>query len=222
MIKLAPSILAANFANLGEDIKKIEEAGAEYVHIDVMDGLFVPSISFGFPVMQAIRKQSNMVFDVHLMIEEPIRYIEEFVKVGADLITVHVEACKHLHRTIMKIKECGVKVGVSLNPGTPVESIECVLDEVDMVLLMSVNPGFGGQKFIPNTVDKIKKLKRMVDERGLSIDIEVDGGINPVNVVDVIEAGATVIVAGTSVFAGDVHENVKAFKGVFEGASSKS
>lgn len=215
MLKLAPSILAADFAALGEQITKVERAGAEYLHIDVMDGAFVPSISFGTPIIKSIRPISNMTFDVHLMIEEPIQYVEEFVKAGADIITVHVEACKHLNRTLSRIKELGVKAGVSLNPATPLSVLEYSLHDIDMVLLMSVNPGFGGQSFIPSTLDKIKDLKEMAKKHNAEFDIEVDGGINMKNVEMVIEAGANVLVAGTAVFGGDIAKNVEDFKKVF-------
>lgn len=216
MYKLAPSILAADFANLSRDIKVVEETGAAYLHIDVMDGMFVPSISFGFPVIEAIRKHHNMVFDVHLMVEDPDRYLEAFANAGADIITVHAEACKHLHSTVKKIKDLGKKAAVSLNPATPLEVLDYVLEDLDMVLIMSVNPGFGGQKFIPSSLRKIAKLKEMIRERGCQIDIEVDGGINLNNVKEVMEAGANVIVAGTAVFGGDIAANVKSFHEIFE------
>lgn len=211
MNKLAPSILSADFAALGEDVKKAERAGAQYLHIDVMDGAFVPSLSLGFPVIQSIRKLTDMVFDVHLMICDPDRYIAEFAAAGADIITVHAEACPHLNRTVAAIKEQGVKAGVVLNPATPLTELEYILEDLDMVLLMTVNPGFGGQKYIESCTRKIQDLRRMITDRGLDIDIEVDGGIKLDNVRKVLDAGANVIVAGSAVFGGDVEQNVKNF-----------
>ena len=211
---LSPSILSADFTKLGEEIETIDNAGAEYIHVDVMDGMFVPSISYGMPVIKSIRKSTGKVFDVHLMISEPIRYIADFAASGADMITVHVEACSDVVATIEKIREYKLKVGITLNPDTPESAIKPYLNRVDMVLIMSVNPGFGGQKFITSSVDKIKEVKRLRDELNLSYDIEVDGGINIDNLATVLEAGANVIVAGSAIFRGDAAENVKKFKSI--------
>ncbi len=211
---LSPSLLSADFSRLGEEIAAIDNAGAEYIHVDVMDGLFVPSISYGMPVIKSIRKSTGKVFDVHLMINEPIRYIKEFVESGADIITVHVEACADVVATLEIIREYGVKAGISLNPDTPVSAIEAYMDKVDMVLVMSVNPGFGGQKFITGAIDKLKEVRRIKEEKGFNFDIEVDGGVNIDNLPSVLEAGANIVVAGSSIFKGDAAENVRKFKNI--------
>ena len=208
---LSPSILSADFANLGKDILEVYNHGAKYLHIDVMDGKFVPSISFGMPVIKAIRKVCNIVFDVHLMIEEPIRYIKEFVESGADIITIHIEACEDVQATIDKIHEMGVKAGLSIKPGTPVESLLPYLDKVEMILMMSVEPGFGGQKYIEASTERIRQVRAMLDEKGLKTDLQVDGGINVDNVTMVLEAGVNIVVAGSAVFGGNIEEKTKAF-----------
>ena len=211
---LAPSILSADFSRLGEDLSLAERNGITMLHIDVMDGMFVPSISLGFPVIESIRKKINMVFDVHLMIKEPERYVERFAESGADMITVHAEACLHLHRTIGQIRQLGVKCGVALNPATPLSVLDYVLEDVDMVLLMTVNPGFGGQSFIPAMYEKIKTLRKQITEKGLNTDIEVDGGIKASNAERALRAGANVLVAGSAVFEEDIEKNIKEFQRV--------
>ncbi len=208
---LSPSILSADFTHLGEDIRLAEEAGAQYLHYDVMDGLFVPSISFGMPVLRSVRRITDLVLDVHLMIEKPERYIDEFADCGADIITIHYEACEDLPGTLQKIRAKGLKAGVVIKPNTPNGVLEGVLDQVDMVLLMTVEPGFGGQAYIPSSTEKIKELRRMLDARGLQTDIEVDGGIKKENLQTVLDAGANVIVAGSAIFAGDIRQNVQDF-----------
>ena len=208
---LAPSILAADFKELGEAIKTIEENGAEYLHYDVMDGIFVPSISFGMPVLASIRSCTKQVMDVHLMITEPIRYIKEFKEAGADLITIHLEACEDVAATIKAIREAGLKVGLSIKPATEAEAIRPYLDQIDMILVMSVEPGFGGQKFIPESLEKIRALRAMVEEAGVNVDIEVDGGIYQANVKEVLDAGANIIVSGSGVFKGDIAKNTREF-----------
>lgn len=200
MYKIAPSILSADFAKLGEEIKDVEKAGADYIHIDVMDGHFVPNITIGPLIVEAIRPITSLPLDVHLMISNPDQYIQAFAKAGADIISVHVEACTHLHRTIQAIKDSGVKAGVVLNPATPAEMIEPILEDVDLVLVMTVNPGFGGQKFIHSTLPKLKKISTWIKERNLSVELEVDGGVNPETALLCTEAGATVLVAGSAVF----------------------
>lgn len=201
MIKIAPSILAANFSKLAEEVIEVEKAGAELIHIDVMDGHFVPNITMGPIVVEALRPVTDLPLDVHLMIENPDLYIESFAKAGADYITVHVEACTHLHRTIQLIRSFGVKPGVVLNPHTPVESIQHILDDIDMVLFMTVNPGFGGQKFIHSVVPKVQQLSDIIKEKGLNIEIEIDGGINAETIIPCAEAGATIFVAGSAIYS---------------------
>lgn len=215
--QIAPSMLSADFNILGEQLKALEESGCKWLHIDVMDGMFVPSISFGMPVIKSIRKQSNMFFDVHMMVEDPGRYISDMKECGAEMVTVHAEACKHLDRVLQQIKEAGMKCGVVLNPATPLSVLDYVLDKVDMILLMSVNPGFGGQSYIPAVTGKIKELRKKLDEAGHTETwIEVDGGVNEKTINEVLEAGANILVAGSAVFKGDIKERFKLFDGIID------
>lgn len=222
MIKIAPSILAADFSKLGEEVKEVEQAGADLIHIDVMDGHFVPNITFGPLAVDAVRPLTKLPLDVHLMIENPDQYIEQFANAGADYITVHVEACPHLHRTLQLIRSFDVKSGVVLNPHTPVESILHVLEEVDMVLFMTVNPGFGGQKFIHSVLPKVKQLAAIIQERNLAIDIEIDGGVDKETIIPCVEAGATVLVAGSAIYGKeDRTAALQEIKAAGEGALKK-
>ena len=208
---LAPSILSADFCELGRQIEEIGNAGAQYVHIDVMDGVFVPSISFGMPIVSCVRPRTDMFLDVHMMVTKPERYVEEFVKCGADSVTIHVEACDCIEETLKKIRSLGAKAGLAINPGTPVAELLPYMDMVDMVLVMTVNPGFGGQAYIPECTDKIREVRAIINERGLNVNLEIDGGVNIDNLQMNLEAGANVIVAGSAVFKGDITEKTKAF-----------
>ena len=210
---IAPSILSADFARLGEEIEAVAKAGADVIHLDVMDGHFVPNLTFGPPIIKAVRKICDLPFDVHLMIENPDKYLEAYADAGADWITVHVETCTHLHRTIHRIKELGKKAGAVLNPATPLSTLDYILEDVDLVMLMSVNPGFGGQSFIPSTLDKTRALKTRIDERGLNVGIEIDGGVSPKTISAISEAGANIFVAGSAVFgAPDYGRAISAMK----------
>lgn len=219
MSRIAPSILAADFNRLGGQIHELEENDVEILHIDVMDGMFVPSISFGMPLIASIRKESRLFFDVHLMVQEPARYIKEFVETGADSLTVHVEACNDVKKTLQQIKAQNIRCGISINPETPVDAVLPYLELADLVLAMTVRPGFGGQKLIPETLEKVRVLKEIRKEKGLCYQIEVDGGVHLGNLQSVISAGVDIIVAGTAVFSGDITENVKKVKEVIENAS---
>ena len=217
MKQLAPSILSADFSRLGECVCQIEKAGADIIHVDVMDGHFVPNISFGAAVMKSLCGKTGMPFDVHLMIEDPDRYLEDFITDNTEYITVHAEACVHLHRTIQHIKSSGAKAGVAVNPATPLSAVECVLEDVDMILIMSVNPGFGGQKFISSVLPKMRNLDELRRENNLDFTIEIDGGINPDNVKTVTDAGVDIVVAGSSVFgAADIEARVKEFREILQ------
>ncbi len=218
MIKIAPSILSADFAKLGEDIKDVELGGADYIHVDVMDGHFVPNITIGPLIVDAIRPVTDLPLDVHLMIENPDQYIETFAKAGADIITVHVEACPHLHRTLQLIKSTGTKAGVVLNPHTPVSTIQHVIEDVDMVLLMTVNPGFGGQSFIHSVLPKIREVADLVAEKNLNVEIEIDGGVNPETAKLCVEAGANVLVAGSAIY--NQKDRAQAIQAIRDSATS--
>ena len=216
MVILAPSVLGADFKHLEREIQTVCNAGAEYIHLDMMDGTFVPSISFGMPLISSIRNCTDKVFDVHMMVKEPYRYIKEIRQCGADLITIHAEACGHLDSTIKVIRKNGAKVGVAINPSTPISTIDLILPQVDMVLIMTVNPGFGGQERISYTLDKVRRLRSRCEERGLSMDIQVDGGVTLDNVREFLEAGANVIVSGSAVFRGDAKQNTTKFLEIFK------
>ncbi|MDR7869896.1 MAG: ribulose-phosphate 3-epimerase [Tissierellaceae bacterium] len=212
MAKIAPSLLSANFANLEEEINKIKTGGSEYLHLDVMDGNYVPNISFGIPVIKSLRNVTDLIFDVHLMIDKPERYIKDFVDAGADIITIHQEATTHLHSTIQQIKSYGIKAGVSLNPATPIDVLDYVISDIDLILIMSVNPGFGGQSFIPAMLEKIKTTRALIDEQNPNIILQVDGGIKLDNVQEIVNAGASLVVAGSEIFgAEDVIQRTKEF-----------
>ena len=220
---LAPSILAADFKVLGQEMKKTEDNGAEYIHFDVMDGMFVPSISFGMPVVKSIRKESSLYFDVHMMVKDPERFVEEFQSCGADMITVHAEACRDLAETVKKIHETGADAGVAVNPDTPLSAVTDVMDQVEMILIMSVYPGFGGQKYIPESTERIRTLRRMLDEKGLEhVHIQVDGGINRETIDEVLAAGANIIVAGSAVFGSNIEQNVRELQEKISSYSKKA